>query len=102
MAKYCDIRKHQLTWLSHLWDDVRELYSKEQDEAKALALEREVVELRQKLVEVTRARDVLGHQIKKAPRLEAEVANLKHSNIVWLSLHQTDVESQRAEIQRPL
>ena len=98
MAKNYDVRKHQLTWLSHLWDDARELYSKAQEEAKALALEREVDELRQKLAEVTRARDVLGHQIKKVSRLEAEVANLKHANIVRLSIHQADVESQRAEI----
>ena len=76
MAKYCDVRKHQLTWFSHLRDDARELYSKAQEEAKALALEREVDELLQKLSEVTRARDVLGHQIKKVPQLEAEVANL--------------------------
>ena len=67
MAKYCDVRQHLLTWLSHLWDDARELYSKAQDEAKALALEREVAELRQKLAEATRARDVLGRQIKKGP-----------------------------------
>ena len=45
MAKYCDVQKHQLTWFSHLRDDARELYSKAQDEAKALALEREVDEL---------------------------------------------------------
>ena len=61
MAKYCDVQQHQLSRLSHLWDGARELYSKAQDEANALALEREVAELRQKLAEVTRARNVLGH-----------------------------------------
>ena len=51
---------------SHTYEDgVRELYSKAQDEAKAPALEREVAELRQQLVEVIRARDVVRHQIKK-------------------------------------
>ena len=42
-----------------------ELYSKTQGKDKALALEREVSKLRQKLVEVIKARDMLGHQIKK-------------------------------------
>ena len=64
MAKYYDVRQHQLSRLSHLRDGVQELYSKAQDEAKALALERKVAKLRQKLAEVTRARDVLRHQIK--------------------------------------
>ena len=72
---------------------MRELYSKAQDEAKVPPSERVVVELCQKLVEVTRARDVLGHQIKKVPQLEAEVANLKHANNVQLSIHQADMES---------
>ena len=98
MAKYCDVRQHQLTWISHPRDDVLEIYSKAQHEAKAPALERKVAELRQKLAKVTRAHDVLGHQIKKVLRLEAEVANLKHANIVRLSIHQADVESQRVEI----
>ena len=76
---------------------MRELYSKAQDEAKVLALEREVAELRQKLDEVTRARDVLRHQIKKVPQMEAEVANLKHANSVQLSIHQADMESHQAK-----
>ena len=46
MEKYCDVRQHQLSRLSHLWDSVWELYSKAQDEAKAPILERKVVELR--------------------------------------------------------
>ena len=116
MAKYCDAQQHQLSQLSHLWDGAQELYSKVQDEGKVLALEREVAELRQKLAEVTRAHDVLGHQIKKVSQLEAEVANLKHANkvphleeevanlkyanSVQLSIHQLDMESHRAEIQR--
>ena len=77
MAKYCDVQQHQLSWLSHLWDGARELHSKAQVEAKAPALEREVAELCQKLAEATRARDVLGNQIRKIPKLEAEVADLK-------------------------
>ena len=100
MAKYCDVRQHELSQLSHLWDGVWELYSKAQDEAKTPALEREVDELRQKLAEVTRVCDVLGHQLKKVPRLEAEVADLKHANNVQLRIHQADVESNCAEVQR--
>ena len=53
MAKYCDVRQHQLGRLSHLWDGARELHSKAQVEAKAPALEREVAELLQKLAEAT-------------------------------------------------
>ena len=79
---------------------MRELYSKAQDEAKAPTLEREVAELRQKLAEVTRACDVLGHQIKKVSQLEVEVANLKHAGSVQLSVHQVALESHWAEIQR--
>ena len=98
MAKYCDIRQHQLSRLSHLWDGARELYSKAQDEANAPALERKVAELHQKLVKVTRARDVLGYQIKKVLQLEAKVANSKHANSVQLSIHHANAESYRAEI----
>ena len=87
MAKYCDVQQHQLSRLSHLWDGVRELYSKAQDEAKTPALEREVAKLFQKLAEVTRVCDVLGHQLKKVPQLEAEVAYLKHANNVQLRIH---------------
>ena len=82
MAKYYDARQHQLSRLSHFLDDAWDLYSKAQDEAKFPTLEKEVVELRQKLAEVTKARNVLGHQITKVPQMEVEVANLKHANSI--------------------
>ena len=44
--------------------------------------------------------DVLRHQIKKVSQLEAEVVDLKHTNNMQLKIHQVDVESYRAEVQR--
>ena len=59
-----------------------------------------MVELCQKLIEVTIACDVLGHQIKEVPQLEEEEASLKHANNIQLSIHQANMESHWAEIQR--
>ena len=78
------------------------MYSKAQDEAKAPTLEKEVAELHHKLVEVTKARNVLGHQIKKVPQLEAKVASLKHANNVQLSIHQTKIQRLRQEYEAHL
>ena len=93
ITKYYDVRQHQLSRLSHLRDGARELYFKAQDEAKAPTLEKEVAELGQKLAEVTKARNMLGHQNKKVSQLKAEVADLKHANNVQLRIHQAYVES---------
>ena len=44
IAKYCDIRKHQLSRLSHLRVGAREMYDKERAESPVLQLEKELVE----------------------------------------------------------
>ena len=75
-----------------------------QAEFKVPRLEEGVSELCWKLFEVTKARDALGNQVKKIPQLEAEVANLKHSNAVQRSVHQSETErlheAHRLEIER--
>ena len=75
------------------------MYSKAQAESRIPDLEKEVFELLQKLFEASKAREVLGNQIKKILQLEAEVANLKHTNIVQRSVHQEEVEALKAEIE---
>ena len=87
MAKYCDPWQYQLSRLSHLQDGAQDLYSKAQAESRIPDLENEVFELLQKLFEASKAREVLRNQIKKILQLEAEVANLKHTNIVQHSVH---------------
>ena len=83
---------------SHTCRTVRRNYTPKHRMRPRSLLEKEVVELRQKLAKVTRACDVLGHQIKKVSQLEAKVANLKHVNNVQLSIHQAEMESHRVEI----
>ena len=96
MAKYCDAWQHQLSRLSHIWDRAWDLYSKAQVDSRIPNLEKDVTELRQKLSKTSKAREVLGNQIKKIPQLEAEVANLKHANDVQNSIHQAEVEAHKA------
>ena len=102
MGKYCDVQQHQLNRLSHLWDEARDLYSKEQVESRIPDLEKEVTGLCQKLSEASKAHEVLGNQIKKIPQLEAKVANLKHANAVQHSVHKAEVEAHWAEIEHLL
>ena len=95
MAKYCDVRQHQLSCLSHLRDGARELSTKVQTESHVQQLEAIVSDLRTKLSEVTRTCDALGNQAKKVPQLEAENMKHKRTNSLLCNLYQSKVEGHR-------
>ena len=82
MAKYCDARQHQLSYLCHMREGAQDMYMKVQAESRVPQLEKELAEARLKLDELAKEHHVLAAQAKKVPQLEVEVEDLKHSVVL--------------------
>ena len=85
-------QQHQLGHLSHIRDMVQEMYNKVQADSRVPQLEKDLKEARLKWVNLTRECAALTAKVKKVPRLEAEVDELKHTISKLRSVQQAEVE----------
>ena len=95
MAKYCDAWQYQLRRLSHLREGTREMYSKVQVDSWVPQLEKDLEEARLKRVDLAKEQAVLVVKVKKVPKLEAEVDELKQNILKLCKFHQAEVEGLR-------
>ena len=62
--------------MSHLREGARELYNKVQANSRVRQLEKDLEEARLKWVDLAKERVVLTVEVKKVPKLKADVAKL--------------------------
>ena len=76
MVKYNDIRQHQLSCLPYLRERAQELYNKVQANSRVPQLEKDLEEAWLNWVDLAKEHIVLIVEVKKVPKLEADVADL--------------------------
>ena len=89
IAKYYDIRQHQLSRLSHLREGTREMYSKLQEDSRVPQLDKDLEEARLKWVNLAKEHVVLTDEVKKELKLKVIVAELQKTIFEPRNIHKT-------------
>ena len=79
MAKYYDIRQHQLSHLSHLREGAQELYNKGHIDSRVPRLEKDLEQARLKWANMAKQHVVWIAEVRKVRKLEADVTELEKS-----------------------
>ena len=95
MAKYFDIRQHQLSRLSHMREEAQEMYSKVQADSRVPQMEKDLEEARLKWVDLAKERVALAAEVKKVPKLGADVTELRRTISELHNAHQAELEGLR-------
>ena len=85
-------------------EGTQKIYSKVKADSRVPQLEKDLEEARLKWVDLAKERVVLVAEVKKVPKLEAEVDELKQNISKLCNVHQAEVErlrtAHRAEVER--